>query len=582
MSAGAIKAQNHIIDEAMVTLGIWDGHDSGAALIARGRLVAAVNEERLTRRKLEIRFPSRSIESCLAQAGLTASDVDRVAACTSDVAKTLGRWFPYLKEAYYQTRRRRVRPGRFALARKRAKYWITEWGPSGVSRALSARALRRELRGLGMASAELRLLDHHECHAAAAAWASSYDSCAVLTIDGVGDGLSSTISIFEGGRLRRLAASPARDSLGIFFEHVTNLLNMRELEDEGKVMALADYAAPVADERNPLLEYFTVHDGRVKSTVPGHAMMSHLRAVQWSYPNEQFAYMAQRTLEDVSVRLARDAVRLTGLGRIALAGGVASNVKANRRMRLLPEVEDVYVFPHMGDGGLALGAALAERSTGDEVIWNSSDLGLGPEYSANLIAESLGRANLLAVWAPNLEEQVADLLVSGRIVMWFQGRMEYGPRALGCRSVLARPDRTELRDRLNLVLKKRVWYQPFCPSMLEGEASRLLSDYKGVPNRHMTMAYMIEPEVRSSLVGVTSVDGSCRPQIVTDDDHGRFAAMLRAFKARTALGVLLNTSFNIHGEPLVCTPEEAIDVYLRTGADALAIGPYLTVKGADP
>jgi carbamoyltransferase len=251
-------------------------------------------------------------------------------------------------------------------------------------------------------------------------------------------------------------------------------------------------------------------------------------------------------------------------------------------MRLLPEVEDVYVFPHMGDGGLALGAALAERSRGDEVIWNSFDLGLGPEYSANLIAESLGRANLLAVWAPNLEEQVADLLVSGRIVMWFQGRMEYGPRALGCRSVLARPDRTELRDRLNLVLKKRVWYQPFCPSMLEGEASRLLSDYKGVPNRHMTMAYMIEPEVRSSLVGVTSVDGSCRPQIVTDDDHGRFAAMLRAFKARTALGVLLNTSFNIHGEPLVCTPEEAIDVYLRTGADALAIGPYLTVKGADP
>jgi len=180
----------------------------------------------------------------------------------------------------------------------------------------------------------------------------------------------------------------------------------------------------------------------------------------------------------------------------------------------------------------------------------------------------------------DVAERVADLIAAGRIVMWFQGRMEYGPRALGQRSVLARPDRVDLRDRLNLVLKQRVWYQPFCPSMLESEAGRLLADYDGKPNRHMTMAYMVAPAFRTALAGVISVDGSCRPQMVADDSPSGLGAVLRALKTRTGVGVVLNTSYNIHGEPLVCTPQEAIDVYARTGADALAIGPYLAERTA--
>jgi carbamoyltransferase len=156
--------------------------------------------------------------------------------------------------------------------------------------------------------------------------------------------------------------------------------------------------------------------------------------------------------------------------------------------------------------------------------------------------------------------------------------MEYGPRALGHRSVLARPDRIDVRDRLNLVLKRRVWYQPFCPSMLESEAPRVLSDWTGGRNRAMTMAYAVADAYRSKLAGVTSVDGTCRPQVVSDDDPGAFAAVLREARRRWAAGVVLNTSFNIHGEPLVCTPAEAVDVFLRSGADALAIGPYLVER----
>jgi carbamoyltransferase len=363
---------------------------------------------------------------------------------------------------------------------------------------------------------------------------------------------------------------------------MTNLLNMRELQDEGKVMALADYAVPVPDEENPLLTLFTVRDGRVTAAIPGHAMMSYLRSVQWTYPNEQFAYMAQRTVEEVCVRLARDAVRLTGLRRIALAGGVTSNVKANRRIRVLPEVEDVYVFPHMGDGGLALGAAIAATASADRPTDCSlRDLGLGPEYSDPQILAAIQDSALLASQPSDLQGRVAELIADGRIVMWFQGRMEYGPRALGYRSVLARPDQVAVRDRLNLVLKQRVWYQPFCPSMLESEAPLVLADYAGRPNRDMTMAYMVAPGFRNALIGVTSVDGSCRPQIVPDNATGRLAGVLRAVKARTGLGVVLNTSFNIHGEPLVCTPQEAIDVYLRTKADALAIGSYLAIRNSD-
>jgi len=408
-----------------------------------------------------------------------------------------------------------------------------------------------------------------------------------VTLDGVGDGLSATVSAFsKASGLRRVAASHARDSLGIFFEHVTNLLNMRELEDEGKVMALADYAAPVPDAGNPLRDLFDVRDGVVRSRIPGHSMMAALRAVQWRYPNEQFAYMAQRTVEDVCARLAGDALRLTGETRIALAGGVASNVKANRKIRRLPGVDAVYVFPHMGDGGLAAGAALAAGERPGAVFEGvDPSLGLGPEFSAADIETALQRAGLRACRPPAIDQAVADLIARGSIVLWFQGRMEYGPRALGHRSVLARPDRPGIRDRLNLVLKQRVWYQPFCPAMLESDAKRLLADHTGAPNAHMTMAYQVAAEGRDALAGVTSVDGSCRPQMIPDEAPGPFAALLRAVKARTGAGVVLNTSFNIHGEPLVCTPDEAIDVYRRTGADALAIGPWLVaahMPGSSP
>jgi len=563
-------------------LGIWDGHDSGAALLQEGQLRFAVNEERLTRRKLEVRFPDRSIDACLSFANLQPQQIDLVAISTFDPAKTLARWWRGSKERYYAVRRRHAPPGIAANLTRMLKYRVTEWPPGPAFRALSRLALARPLARHSLSGARLALVDHHEAHAAAAAWAANFAPCAVLTVDGVGDGLSSTISTFRDGRLERVVASRARSSLGVFFEHVTNLLNMRELEDEGKVMALADYAAPIADEDNPLLPWIRVQDGVIHTGRAGHRLHRELARIQWRYSNEQFAYLAQRAVERTCVALARDAVRLTGLDRIALAGGVMSNIRAARHIRLLPDVRDVYVYPHMGDGGLAVGAAVTAASASDEPIkLDIAALDLGPAYTTREIADALQAAGFSAEPVGCLASRVVDLLADGRIVMWFQGRMEYGPRALGHRSVLARPDRPDLRDRLNLVLKRRVWYQPFCPSMLESEAPRVLSDYSGGSNRSMTMAYEVSACFRSRLAGVMSVDGTCRPQFVRDDAPGEYAELLRQAQARWGIGAVLNTSFNIHGEPMVCSPAEAISVFNRSGADALAIGPFLIEKNTD-
>ena len=557
-------------------LGIWDGHDAGAALLVDGRLAAAVNEERFSRRKLEVGFPAGAIASCLDVAGVGAAEVECVAASTSDFAKTLSRWWPAAKERYY-VMRRRLRPrGRLDELRKRAKYRVTEIGTTGVTRGLSRRAIRRELGVLGLKPRSLWIFDHHACHAAAAAWASGMEPALAVTVDGVGDGASATVSVFDGGRLRRVATTPARDSLGVFFEHVTNLLNMRELEDEGKVMALADYAADVGEGDNPLLPLITVEGLRFRGRVAGHAMRARLRKVLWSCSNERFAQMAQRTVERRVEELVVNAVRETGVRRVALAGGVASNVKANRRVRLRPEVDGLYVFPHMGDGGLAVGAAaLAASRHGETPVLDLDDPGLGPEWSAEAAASVLRGAGLPFAASVDVASDTADLIAAGGIALWFQGRMEYGPRALGHRSVLARPDRAEVRHRVNLTLKRRVWYQPFGPSILESDARRVFCDWKGAPDRHMTTAYQVAPRHRGSLEAVVSVDGSCRAQVVPEERDDVFARLLKQVRGRIGIGAVLNTSFNLHGQPLVCAPEQAVAVFRQCGADALVIGPLI-------
>jgi carbamoyltransferase len=556
-------------------LGIWDGHDSGAAVIKDDRVLAAVNEERLTRRKLEIRFPEKSIEACLKHSNITPANIGAVAVSTFDFSKTLTRLFPSLKEQYYLIRRRKKSPGPLSSFKKRSKYKLTEIGCSGFTKYLSKQSIRACLNRIGINHCKIYFVDHHLCHAAAAAFCSGFDKCLVITIDGIGDALSGTISRFEGGKLSRIAAISGKNSMGIFFEHVTNLMNMRELEDEGKVMALANYAYPVPDDENPLLDFIRVDGLDIRCRYNSLRMYTELKKILWKYPSEQFAYMAQRTLEKSICELVKSSLKKTGLEKVAFSGGVFSNIKVNMLIRLLPEVRQCFVFPHMGDGGLALGAAFSLNNDFKGVAaYPLDDVYWGPDFTEEEILDAVRQSGFKYNYFKNIEEETARLISAGQIVFWFQGKMEYGPRALGNRSILALPGSLKIKDLLNLRLKMRVWYQPFCPSMLAEEAGVYLEDFDDLDNRHMTMGYMVKPEKRKEIEGAISIDGTCRPQIVTSHEP-RYEKLLKEVRYRTGRGIVLNTSFNIHGEPLVCSPRDALNTLKKTGSDYLVMGNYL-------
>jgi carbamoyltransferase len=561
----------------MYILGIWDGHDSGAAIVRENRIEVACNEERLTRRKLEIRFPERSIKHCLQYLNLTPTAIKHIGVSSYDFSKTLARIFPRTKEEYYLIRRRKKAPGSVSTLEKKAKYILTEIGPSQLTKRVSALYLKKSLKRLGFKNVVVHLVNHHRCHAATAAFCGGFKDVLVITVDGIGDALSGTISTLSDKGLTHITDISGKHSLGIFFEHVTNLMNMRELEDEGKVMALANYAYPIPDNENPLLDFIEIKGLSVRCKYSTLRMYDELKKILWRYPSEQFAYMAQRTLEVKLVDLVKNAISATGYHNIALAGGVFSNIKVNMLIRTLPAVKDCFVFPHMGDGGLALGAALATNYELNGITgYGLEDVFLGMEYNDDKIRAALDESGLNYSHHENIEETAARLIAQGHIIFWFQGRMEYGPRALGHRSILALPNSRRIKDLLNLRLKMRVWYQPFCPTMLEEDASICLENYDK-PNRFMTMGYMVKDEHRDALEGVISVDGSCRPQVV-DADNSAYGKLLRTLKELTGRGVVLNTSFNIHGEPLVCSPQDALDTLKRTGNDYLIIGNYL-VRG---
>ncbi|MBF0215298.1 MAG: hypothetical protein HQM00_17360 [Magnetococcales bacterium] len=554
-----------------IVLGFWDGHDSGAALMVEGRLLCAVNEERFTRRKQEIAFPRHAIAACLRHGKITPEQVQLLAGCTTDPAKTISRLWPAGKERYYRLRRRLADPSPLDPWSRRLKYHLTEWPGNGLTARLSTFALKRELQRLGL-NAPLSLFDHHLCHAATAAYGLGLDESLVITLDGVGDGRSGSFHHFRQGELRHLSSLAARDSLGIFFEQITTLLHMRELEDEGKVMALADYAPAMAFRDNPLRELFAVEGLNLRARHHASGLYRHLERIFWRHAPEPFAAMAQQALEAWVIPLVTQAVASTGLRHLALAGGVFANVRLNGRIRQVPGVESCTIFPHMGDGGLAVGAACLGRRPQGPLM---RDAQLGPEPDPQEVTRAVRSSGLPHRAVEDPASEAARLLTEGRIVGWFQGRMEYGPRALGGRSVLARPDLPEIRDILNLRLKRRAWYQPFCPSMLDSEAERLLSDYSGLPNRFMTALYRFRPEFRAALSGVSGRDGSCRPQMVADDAPGPYAALLRALRRSTGFGVVLNTSFNPHGAPIVNTPEEALNAFRAMGLDHLVIGGWV-------
>lgn len=552
-------------------LGIWDGHDSGAALIDKDKILFAVNEERLSRRKLEVCFPKRSINFILKYLNLEPLQIKEIAYVTYDFAKTITRILPDLKENYYLSRRRKIIP-LFPYLQKEMKFFLTGIKGNFFTKTASSFFVGKELKKLGFRNFNLDYVNHHAAHAYPAAFLSRLDPVLIITIDGVGDGLSGSFWIFKDGNINRMGTIPARDSLGVFFESVTFLLNMRELEDEGKVMALANYSYPLSAKENEMLDLFRVEGIKIKAKYTPGKTFRVLKNILWKTPPEQFAYMAQNTLEEIVLQLMKNLINHTGLNNISLSGGVFANVKLNMRIRRELGV-NWFVYPHMGDGGLALGAAMVLNYAKNHIkTYDFKDLFLGPEYPMEKIEDTIKNSGLKYKKTDNHE--VAKLISQNEILLYFQGRMEFGPRALGNRSILAAAGSVKIKDKLNLILKRRSWYQPFCPAILREDAERYLEDYDGNSSDFMTMAYKIRPEVEEKVKGVIGYDMTCRPQIINDFPE-RLRKLMETHKKITGEGVILNTSFNRHGESIVCTPEEAIVTMKETGINYMVMGDFL-------
>jgi len=547
--------------------GIWDGHDSGVAVVEGEKILYASNEERFSRQKLEVGFPYLSFEDAVACCG----EPDEIVISTTDPSKVLTRIFPCLGKNYYLFRRHRIAPSRFDSAKSWFKSFATQLPPMAGCAALTRFIIRRRT---GFEKISVRTIDHHEAHLRSAFFTSPFSSATVISLDGIGDACSGAVAVGTEGKMELITRISGRDSIALLYEEATRLLNLRELEDEGKVMALAAHADLGEDERSVLDEVIEISDLNGISVKVNRNAYRRLKECLWRRGPERFAAMVQRMTERAVIALVKAAVKMTGITNVAVAGGLFSNVRINRLLReklFEDKLSDIWVFPNMGDGGLALGAAL------DEQI--SIQPFLGAEIDCDR-AVAIARERGLNVRNISLEK-AAERIAKGESIGWVNGRMEYGPRALGARSILARPDDRTIRDRLNLAQKKRVFFQPFCPTLTHLEAERSLLNYDGRDERWMTSLYGTNAGGSKRLEGVIGPDGSCRPQILSKTpetlEEKVFLELVLEVEKKIGIGGVLNTSFNIHGDPIVRTESDAIDAFLRSGLSSLVIGGNIEI-----
>jgi carbamoyltransferase len=573
----------------MLIVGINAYHgDASAAAFVDGKLVAAAEEERFSRIKHSAGFPAAALRYVVEAAGASARDIDLLAVARDPWARIVRKAWHALKMP--------------ALARDRlaAQSHFASIG------AEAARAL-----GAAAASIPVRRVEHHRAHLASSFLVSPFDEAALFSIDGLGDFASAMWGVGRGGTITPMGAVAFPHSLGIFYTALTQYLGFPKYGDEYKVMGLASYGEPelVGEFRKMVIapnggrmdfmlapEYFTHHNSGAEMTWSGgeptigrlysNFLVERLGTVRDpSEPVTQrhftIASSMQHRLEEVIIDRLRSLHRATGMKKLCLAGGVAYNCVVNGKILEQTGFEEIYIQSAAGDAGLAIGAAAdAWHSTGnrrrefamDHAYW-------GPEFRDDEIAAvlrsretELANQNCEIRRIENEDElcrETAATIAQGKVVGWFQGRMEWGPRALGNRSILADPRRAEMRDILNSKIKRREMFRPFAPSILEEAAGDYFT--QSYPSPFMLMAYAVRPEKRAAIPATTHVDGSGRLQTVNAAQNPLYYKLIREFGRQTGVPVLLNTSFN-ENEPVVCRPEQALDCFIRTKMDLLVMG----------
>jgi carbamoyltransferase len=594
-------------------------HDSAAALLVDGRVVAAAQEERFTRKKHDASFPANALAYVLGESGLKVSDLEAVAFYDKPYLK-----FERLLETYHGFAPRGLKSFIMAMP-----VWIKE-------KLLMRRLLKEELAKHGDGKPPFLFPEHHLSHAASAFYPSPFEEAAILTVDGVGEWATSTIGFGQGREISILRELHFPHSLGLLYSAFTYYCGFKVNSGEYKLMGLAPYGNPdseqtrrfkelileelvdLRDDGSILLnmDYFNYatgltmcHEDKWTSLfgVPPRPRESGI--LDQRYMN--LALAIQQVTEDIVLKLADTAKKLTGADYLVMAGGVALNCVANGKLLRRGTFKDIWIQPAAGDAGGALGAALAawhiwqeqERTLPNPAQDHMQGSYLGPAFGPEEIVRVARRHRAPYKHYTDFDElirEVARLLSQGQVVGWFQGRMEWGPRALGNRSILGDPRHPEMQKRLNLKIKYREGFRPFAPSVLMEENS----NYFGLdrPSPYMLLVAPVNEErrnplppgyenlelfdrlyhLRSDVPAITHVDYSARIQTVHQETNPKYWRLIRAFQELTGCGLIVNTSFNVRGEPIVCTPEDAYQCFMRTEMDYLVLGDYLFDKQEQP
>ncbi len=582
-------------------------HDSAAALVRDGIIVAAAQEERFTREKHDSRFPSQAIAYCLKEAGVTDEEVDYVAFYDKPLLK-----FDRLLETYLAYAPLGLRSFMRAMP-----LWLRQ-------KLHLPREIKHELNGAYRK--RVIFTEHHEAHAASAFFPSPFEEAAVVTIDGVGEWATTSIGIGRQNKVTLSHELHFPHSLGLLYSAFTYHCGFRVNSGEYKLMGLAPYGEPIYEKqiRDHLIDLRD--DGSFRLNMDFFNYCSGLTMTNRRFdrlfgaaprrPESELtqremnmAASIQRVTEDAMLRICAKAKRETGLDHLCLAGGVALNCVGNGRILRESGFNKIWIQPAAGDAGGALGAALLvshhlldqpRKRAGKDSQQGSL---LGPMYSNAEVRSSLNEAGAVFDEFENegsLLEHVAKHISNGHVVGWFQGRMEFGPRALGSRSILGDPRDKDMRNRMNLKIKFRESFRPFAAMVLQDELSdyfemnpdeespymmlvRDVCDSKRLPVKKGGESGLRKlQEIRSTIPAVTHVDDSARIQTVDSDRHPRMHALMQRFKQITGCPVMINTSFNVRGEPIVCSPEDAYRCFMNTGMDVLVINDFVLLKDRQP
>ena len=590
--------------------------DSTVTIMDDGDVTYAAGEERFTRNKLQDGFPWQALQNAFDKTGTRPEDVDRVVYpfFTSEretelFRKNLANERDFLDESdsllsgelmqaardRVPERRRpipglthpnermekgiikklayRVLANETVVSRNVAKRASTQWGREA---ALFHRKWHDELESaleeLGL-SAKLSRVEHHASHAANAYFTSGFNSALIVTLDGYGSGLAGSVSQGRDGEMSRLHDLEFPHSLGTYYESVTSALGLKPSRHEGKVVGLAAYGDPDI-LTDVLLARFEQRDGDFRILESNNLFFARWLASQ--FPKIDVAAAYQRVLEMVATAYVSYYVRQTGLRNLVLSGGVAANVKLNQRLKDIPGVDRIFIHPNMGDGGCGTGAALLQFPASPKLCRPLSDVYWGPEFTDEEIGEALQRAQLPATRHQPIEPEIAALIAEGRIVARFNGRMEYGPRALGNRSILYHTKEPAVNQWLNQRLG-RTEFMPFAPATLFDHRHECYTNVEGAEYaaQFMTITLDCTPRMKQKSPAAVHVDGTARPQLVTEQGNPSFHRILTEYHRLTGIPSVINTSFNMHEEPIVCTPDDAVRAFLQGNLDYLAIGGFL-------